>query len=201
MVPVHPEKPGNILTNFMHCKVGGVGSITLLALKRCTSSLSMTFEKGFPTQKMLSIDLCSSNCSAVSVRWAAEVLPAGHTSHSGRRPPPHEGISLKSLQLSCGTQQGFTSHTFLFLRLLCWTFSQTPRSLPSCPTLFTSSVGYVLFVTDRGGSNFTQWMNAFSHLCRWNRLVTTWNSSTGFSTWSKASSGTLTSTWAPTYAA
>lgn len=41
---------------------------------------------------------------------------------------------------------------FFFLRSLCWTFSQTPRSLPSCPTLYMSSVGYVLLAINRGGS-------------------------------------------------
>lgn len=46
-----------------------------------------------------------------------------------------------------------------------------------------------------------EWINASSHPCRWNQWVMTWSSSTDFSTWWKASSGILTCTWAPTYAA
>lgn len=73
----------------------------------------MTFEKVFQAEETFSVlDLHSSNCSAVSVRRAVEVLPAGHASRSGRRSPPNEGISMKSLQVSCGTQQCFTSHIF-----------------------------------------------------------------------------------------
>lgn len=55
-------------------------------------------------------------------------------------------------------------------------------------------------LTCQGGLT-AKWINASSHPCRWNRWVTTWSSSTGFSTWWKASSGILTCTWAPTYAA
>lgn len=71
------------------------------------------FWKGlFKHKRCFSADPHSSNSSSVSVRRAVEVLPAGHTSHPGRRPPPHEGMALKILQPSCGTLRWFASHIF-----------------------------------------------------------------------------------------
>lgn len=89
-------------------------------LKRTLQALKMFF----------SIDPRSSNGSAVSVRRAVEILSAGHKSHPGRRPPPHEGMTLKNLEPTCSTLWWFTFHvffSFFFLKVALLDLQSNPK--------------------------------------------------------------------------
>lgn len=72
-VPMHPGTPGKLLTNFMHCRGGSIAY--LLALKRCRSSLFMTFWEGFSSTKdvfhcslqfQLQCSLCPMSCWSIT---------------------------------------------------------------------------------------------------------------------------------------